>query len=201
MHGFVHFFGRNDRHCFDTVRGCDRSGAGNERHIGSRFQGGLRNGVALLAGAAVGDAAHGIQCFKGGTGRDNEALTLQNLRRKQARGVCCNLFGLNHSACARNAARKLSARGSEHGKAVGLELSDVALSARFGPHIAVHCRTYGNRTGACENNGTHQVVGKAVGGLGQDVGGGRRDDQQVAVARERQVLHRAVKGLGLYRMS
>ena len=46
-----------------------------------------------------------------------------------------------------------------------------------------------------------QVVGNAVGGLGQDVGGGRRDDQQVAVARERQMLHRSVEGLCLHGMS
>ena len=32
--------------------------------------------------------------------------------------MCCNLFGLNHSACARNAAGKFPARGAKYGKAV-----------------------------------------------------------------------------------
>ena len=65
--------------------------------------------------------------------------------------------------------------------AAAAQRGDVVLRRRVQPHLGVHRRHEHDRTGRGEQGGGEQVVGAAHGGAGQQVGGGRGDDDEVGV--------------------
>ena len=74
--------------------------------------------------------------------------------------------------------------------AVGPDLRHVALRGRVAPHLPVHRRRNQQRRFARQAQRRQQVVGQAVGQLGDEVGGGRRDHDGVDAARQLDVRHR-----------
>ncbi len=67
----------------------------------------------------------------------------------------------------------------------------VDVRARGGvlPHLGVHGRGHHHRTSGREQRVREEVVGEAVRGLGQQVGRGGRDDDEVGVLSEPDVRH------------
>ena len=63
--------------------------------------------------------------------------------------------------------------------AVVAQLGDVALHGGLGPHLLVHRRRDEHRAGERQQQRAQQIVGDAVGGLGQEVGRRGRDAQQL----------------------
>src|SRR5690606_28969372 len=81
--------------------------------------------------------------------------------------------------------------------AVQAQLPYVALGGGVLPHFAVHGR--GDQQGAAaarQAQGGQQVVGQAVGKLGQKIGAGRRDEHGTRAARQVDVRH-AVRNTGV----
>ena len=66
---------------------------------------------------------------------------------------------------------------------------DVGPGGRVLPHLGVHRRGEQHRAAGGEQRGGQQVVGQPVGGAGQQVGGGRGDDDEVGLAAEPDVRH------------
>ena len=64
----------------------------------------------------------------------------------------------------------------------------VALHGRVLEHVGVHRRREQHRRARRQVERGQEVVGDAVGELADDVGGGRRDEQQTDVGRQRDVL-------------
>ena len=64
--------------------------------------------------------------------------------------------------------------------------------AALRPHLPVHRRRDEQRAVAREAQRRQQIVGVAVRELGEEVGGGRRDDDRVGAARELDVAHAVV---------
>jgi hypothetical protein len=61
--------------------------------------------------------------------------------------------------------------------AVGAQLREVALRRRMQPHGRVHRGRDENGRVRGQVSGRQKIIGDAVGELGEDVGGGGRDEQ------------------------
>ena len=68
--------------------------------------------------------------------------------------------------------------------AVGLELRQVALRRLRRPHVRIHRRRDQDRLVGREQDGGGEIVGVAARHLRHEVGGRRRDDDEVGVAGE-----------------
>ena len=106
-----------------------------------------------------------------------------------------DLLGLQHPALAGLAAGLVAGARAEHDDAVGGEPRDVALVRGVRPHLPVHRGRDEQRAVARERQRGQEVVGVAVGDLGEKVRRRRRDDDRVGAARQVDVAH-AVVGAG-----
>ena len=77
--------------------------------------------------------------------------------------------------------------GADHGDAVARKLRDVAAGGGVIPHQRIHRRRQQDRTIGREQNRGGKIVGVALRHLRHQVGGGRRHDDEVAVARKSDV--------------
>ena len=102
-------------------------------------------------------------------------------RERRPHGLGRSPSGFEHAAHADLAARLVAARrarGSRRRRA--RRLRDVALRRRVVPHLPVHRRRDEQRALAREAQRREQIVGEAVRELGDEIGGGGRDDDRVA---------------------
>ena len=76
----------------------------------------------------------------------------------------------------------------EHG-AADAELADVVAGGSRLVHVHVHGRRQHERRGTRQGRGGEQIVGDAVGQLGQDVGRARRDDEGIGLLSKRDVMN------------
>ena len=126
-------------------------------------------------------------------GQDTPAAEDLRLRPRDDGGE--DFFRLLHSACARLAAGLVADAGCQHDDTVRDEPRDVALIRRVRPHLTVHRRRNEERAIARKRQRRQQVVGMSVRNLGQEIGGGGRNDDRVRAAREIDVAH-AVRRAG-----
>ena len=84
--------------------------------------------------------------------------------------------------------------GSTIAHAALAEDFQIRLGRRVLPHIDVHRRSHQDRRGGGQIHGGEEVVGDAVGELGQDVGGGGSDDHGVGPLRLADVLDGGIVG-------
>ncbi len=164
--------------------------AGDQHDIGAG--GGCRrgNGVALFARGAVGDVAHRIDRLAGRAGGDQDALAG---RGRSARWRAQEPFGARRrSPAARPCGPVPASPRSAISPALGptirtpsrCKLRDIALRRRGRPHLRVHRRRQQDRFVGREQDGGGEIVGMAVRHFRHQVGGRRRDHDQIAVARE-----------------
>ena len=73
---------------------------------------------------------------------------------------------------------------ADEGDAVRFELRAVAARGGMLPHLRVHRRRHQHRLVGREQHGRGEVVGEAAGHLRHQVGGRRRDDDEVGLARQ-----------------
>ena len=103
--------------------------------------------------------------------------------------VLDDFFRFQHAPVAGFAAGLLAAAGAEQGYAVNRERGHVALRCRVFPHLLVHCRCCQQRAIAGQHHGRQQVICQPVCHLGQEVGRGRGNEDQVGFTREVDVRH------------
>ena len=84
----------------------------------------------------------------------------------------------------------LALRRSDEEDAVGAKLLDVAAGRRMRPHLRVHGRRHEHRPVARKQDCRREIVGEPVRHLGEKVGGRRRDDDEVGLARQPDVADR-----------
>ena len=82
--------------------------------------------------------------------------------------------------------------GTDEMHAVRLEQGDVASGRRIEPHARVHGGGDEHRLVGGHQHAGGEVVGMAAGHLGQQVGGGRRHDDQRGLARQPDVADLAL---------
>ena len=161
----------------------------DQRHLGAGCCRRCCDGVALLAGGAVGDIAHRIDRLVGRAGGDQHALALERLRRPRARAIC------------------LPARRSPVGSAMRPRPRSPAsaISPSLGPMkakpsatscarlrcVALFAHICGFMAGAsstfalvASSTAVARSVGQAAGDLGHQVGGAGRHHDQVGLARQ-----------------
>ena len=151
----------------------------DQGHLGARLARSAGDGKAHLAGREIGDAAHRVDRLEGRTGGDQHLLPGEQLRLQEGDQVFENLFRLQHAPVAGFAAGLFAAAGSEQRHAVDRQRRHVALRRGVFPHLLVHGRGSEQRTVAGEHHRRQQVVGEPVRDLGEEVGRGRRDQDQV----------------------
>ena len=95
---------------------------------------------------------------------------------------------LGHAACAHHAAGQIAGAGLDDAHAALAQDFKIGLRGRVIPHVHVHCGSDEDRRVRGQIHGGEEIVGDAVSEFGQDVGGGRRDDQRVGPLRFADVL-------------
>ena len=100
-----------------------------------------------------------------------------------------DLRGVGQPALAGVGAGEAADGGLDDDGAAAAQGGDVLLGGGVLPHLGVHRGGEHHRAARGEQGVGEQVVGEAVGGLGQQVGGGRRDDHQVGVLPDADVRH------------
>ena len=119
-----------------------------------------------------------------GPGRQQHALAGEHLRlprRDERREAAPPASSMRPSPFSLHASSPVSGRGSRCRRR---ELRDVALRRGIRPHLAVHRGRDEQRAFAREAQRRQQVVGSAVRELGDEIGGGGRDDDRVGAARD-----------------
>ena len=165
-------------------------GRGHEGHACAAVAGGFGQGVAHLAGGAVGDDAHGVEGLPGAPGGDDDVAARQVAGAAQhPSDVVEERLGLDHAAWAYEAGGQAARRGADDVRAAPLERRQVLLEGGMLVHVGVHGGGEKQRRLGGQGRGGEGVVGEAEGELGDDVGRGRGDDQQVGAGGQGDVLH------------
>ena len=151
--------------------------------------------MALLAGGMVGEIAHRIDRLARRAAGDEGTLAGEALIGREEpcdRGE--DLGRLGHAAKPDLAAGQLAGAGADAQDAARGEGREVGLGCRVGPHLRVHRRGDQHRFVRGEKRRRGEVVGHARRHPGDQVGGRRRNDDQVGFAREADVTHLALVG-------
>ena len=168
--------------------------AGDQRDVGAALGGDAGHRVALLAGAAVADESHRVDRLAGAARGHQHLDAGQVVRQRvaavqQQLGERGDLLGLGQPACAAVGAGEPAGRGFEHDGAAAAQRRDVVDGRRVQPHLGVHRRREQHRTSRGQQRRGQQVVGTAGDGAGQQVGGGRCDDDEVGLLADADVRH------------
>src|ERR1039458_3848528 len=169
----------------------ERSGGGDKDDLRAALAGGFGEGVAHLAAGAVAEKADGVDGLAGASGGDEDGLAVKVLCGRGLQGGEHGLgdgVDVGEAAGAGHAAGEVAAAGFYDGDAAGLKYRDIRTCRRVVPHVHVHRGGDDDRSGGGKKHGGEEVVGEAVGHLGEDVGGGGRDDDRVGGLGLRDVL-------------
>ena len=183
-------------HHVDTGRVDQPRGVpGDQRDLGAALRGDPGDRVALLARAAVADEAHRIDRLAGAAGGHQQLAAGQVVRQgvvalQQQLGQGGDLFGFGEPARAAVRAGEPPGGGFEHHGPAAAQRGHVVDGGRVLPHLGVHRRREQHRTSRGEQGRGQQIVGAAVHGPGQQVGGGGRDDDQVSLLAEGDMRNR-----------
>ena len=94
---------------------------------------------------------------------------------------------LGHAAHSIFAASHLAFVGSDKGDAVGAKRREIAFCRRMLPHAHIHGRRGEHLLVGGKENGGGKIVGQAMRHLGEKIGGRRRHDDEIGLARETDV--------------
>ena len=125
-----------------------------------------------------------------GAGGNDDALARQVLLHgiEHLADGLDDVLGLAHASRVYVAAGKVAAAGPHHMDTAVAQRGHVGLRRRRLPHAVVHsgCDHDGSRR--CQQRGGDEVVGDAVGHLGDDIGRRGRHDHQIGLLRQRNVV-------------
>ncbi|MNE01545.1 hypothetical protein D3C80_939890 [compost metagenome] len=104
-------------------------------------------------------------------------------------GAVRQVVCLEHTAQADIAAGLAAGSRAEDFQIAALQQFQVGLGGRVAPHGLVHGRGQGNRSVGGQYQGCQQVIGDALGQARDQVGGGRRDQDQVGPLGQLDMAH------------
>ena len=169
----------------------------HQRHLGAERTRGGGDRVALLAGRAIGDVAHRIDRLVRRPGGDETCCPASG-RRMSRRTAAASIAAMISGGSAKPsdaglaALRHLADVGADEGDAVALQDLGIATGGGVGPHPRIHRRRDQHRLVGRHQHGARQVIGMAARHLRHQVGGGRRDHDQVGLARQPDVADLAL---------
>ena len=171
--------------------------AADENDLGAAAVRGFGQRVAHLAAGAVAEEADGVESLARAAGGDEHDFAGQIVAAaKSAEDRAGDGLGLGHAARAHHAAGQLARSRLDDAHAALAEDFEVGLRGRMLPHVHVHGGGDQDRRRRGQVEGGEEVVGNAVGELGQDVGRGGGDDQRVGPLRLADVLDAVLFGGG-----
>ena len=141
--------------------------------------------IAHLAG----EDTHRVHRLFGRARGDEHALAGERFRREERLDLRGNVTRLEHAAEADLAAGLVARRRAGDDDAVLAQAGNISLCRRVLPHLHVHGGRDEQRPAAREAQARQQVVGEAIGELGDEVRRCRGDRDELAVAREFDVAH------------
>ena len=198
--GGQHLVGRIDVNGAHTRRVGNHNRTTHQRDLGAEARERGGDGVALLARRMVGNVANRVDRLARRAARHQRPLAGQGLFKGRPASGQYRLDGSDDFRRLRHATKAMLV--ARHGPIVGSDEDDTALLQRLdigdrrgmGPHADIHggCGEHGLVGGQQHRGG--EIVGEATRHAGQDVGGGRRHDQQIGVARELDVAHLVLVG-------
>ena len=161
-------------------------GRADQDHLGAAGCGGAGQGVALPAAGAVAQEADRVQVLAGAPGADHDATADEVLGgpgqdRAAHRG---DLGRLRQAPLAGVGAGEPALGGFEHEHPSRAQERDVGPGGGVLPHLGVHRRGHHDRAARSQQDVGEQVVGQAMRGAGQQVGGGGRDHDELGLLAE-----------------
>ena len=155
-----------------------------------RGRGGFGQRVAHLAAGAVGDVAHRVERLLRGPGGDQHGLAFQVAAPagSSAPRRAAMSSRLGQPARATMPQARYPSSGSTMRWPRCAQHLQVRLRGRVLPHVGVHGRRQHHRAGEGQIESGEEIVGQAVRELGQQVGGGGRDHQQLVLLGHADVL-------------
>src|SRR5260221_12718347 len=161
-HGFEHLARSDHVHALHARRSGERGDTGYQRHLRTCFKRCLRDGVAHLARALIGDPAHRVDRLIGRSRRDQHFFFRKRLWAERTRDFGQYLRWLEHPPHAAFAVRMVTFRRTEDADPIGAQALDVTLRRRVLPHLHVHRGRDHERAAARDVQRREQVVTQAV---------------------------------------
>ena len=172
-----HFFCALDTHQPRVFRCGEVYRAADQCSLCAGVNGRLRESVAHLSRAVVGNIAHRVKGLSRGTGCNDNAFACQFASCEQARGDIGNVRWRLHSAWA-DIATSLQPRSGTDDMHASLDQGfDIGHRCLVFPHLLVHRRRQHKRCCSRQCHGGQQVVG-TTGAQARDKIGRRRCDQE-----------------------
>ncbi len=212
-----HFASRFDMTRFDAGRVGNGHRAADQRHARARQPGGGGDGVSLLAGGAIGDEANGVdRLMRRPRGHDDMAPREDEMAPREQAGVSSrrgerganrlhDLGRLAHAPRAIFAAGHLAVFRPDEQCAVRAQPRDVAPRRRMQPHAHIHRRGEQDPLIGGQQKRRRQIVGQPMRRAREQIGGRRRDDDEVGLPRKLNMPHfafaRRVEEIGVNRRS
>ena len=167
---------------------------GNQGDLRAPEHGGFGDGHAHLARGMVGDEAHGVDGFAGGSGCDQDALARQVLGEGPLlQDILQKGLRLRHLACAGVAAGEVAVGGLDDLIAEPLELGEVVLDDGVFKHLGIHGGGDDLVALAGHDRGGQHIVRQTVCDLADDIGGGRSHQHHIGPLGQSHMLHRILE--------
>ena len=182
--GLLHLHCRTHRAELHSWRRSERGRAAYERDGGSALPGHARQGEAHLAGRAVTDEADRINRLAvRSCGHDDVFARQVLVGQRHGRGLD-DVRGLGQPALPLIAAGQIPVRGIDDLVPPFAQRLQIRLRRGMGVHVHVHGRGDHDRGARDQQHRGQQIVGDPMRQLGQQVGRGRRDQNQVRGIRQ-----------------
>ena len=168
----------------------ERCRSQHERDGGTATCGLPRQGDTHLARRTVANESHRVDRLVRGAGGDDDALARQVLRHgiEHLADGLDDVLGFAHAARVHVAAGKVATAGSHHVDAALAQRGHIGLRGRRLPHAIVHGRRDNDGPRCRKQRCGDEVIGDAVGHLGDDIGRRGRHDHQVGLLRQRDMV-------------
>ena len=184
-----------DRHQLYPGRGRLLRRTRNQHRLGAERGERGRDRMALLARGMVGDIAHRVDRLARRAAGDQGATSGEPriaLQHPLDRGD--DLQRLGHAARTNLAAGEFAGTRPDPHHPASVERGQIGLGRRMRPHHQIHCRGDQHRLVRGEQRRRRQIIGQARGHARDQIGGGRRHDDQIGLARQPDMAHLALIG-------
>ncbi len=188
-HRLKHLPGAHDRPEIHKTRPLKARWPADERHPGPAPGSRPGDGIAHLPAGMVRQTAHRVQCLLRRPGGHQDLLPRQVLRAGDLlENVVQKHLRLRHLARPHVAAGQVTYNRVDHMHTIGCAYPQVILGDRIFIHLGIHGRRDVFRALAGQKCGREHIVGQPVGHLGDHIGRGRRQHEDIGPFRQGHML-------------
>ncbi len=140
----------------------------------------LGKGIALFAGGAIGDHAHGVERFLRPSRRDNNFLTgKRSVLPKKDANVADDVRCLEHAPYTGESRSEMPLRWTDEDRPPLFQHLDIFLRCGVIVHAAIHSGRDQKRRARRQRRDRQQAIRLTVSQLGNRIRRARRNDEQV----------------------